>query len=206
MLQQHPHHRGLGNKGVDTGDEFQIAGRSEHLFGKSGAVVVVHRFDPVPYRGGGQGGGVDGQVTTLGMAAQNNRTGAVGDPGGKVVQGGLLSGDGVQKAHVEVLFPAYQSGVGPPEGQEGLLLAHADGQRGKLSLLLGGEDILVEGERQPGKPGSVHQGTEELAVVVTPYPILRRRFRKGEKSLGGLGQRHAGTGPLGDQVLKMNVG
>lgn len=130
----------------------------------------------------------------------------MGDPGGKVVQGSLLSGDGVQKAHVEVLFPAYQSGVGTPEGQKGLCLAHADGQCGKLSLPLGREDILVEGERQPGKPGSVHQGTEELAVVVTPYPILRRRFRKGEKSLGGLGQRHTGTGSLGDKVLKMDVG
>ena len=29
MLQQHPHHRGLGNKGVDTGDELQIAGCGE---------------------------------------------------------------------------------------------------------------------------------------------------------------------------------
>ena len=57
MLQQHPDYRGLGDVGADSRHDGVIARVADHVLGEAGAVVVVHRQDPLSHRGRAPGGG-----------------------------------------------------------------------------------------------------------------------------------------------------
>ena len=70
MLQQHPHHRGLGDDGIDPLLQAAVLGKIQQILVKARAVVGPHRGDPPLHRCRAEHPRVHRQVPTLGVAAQ----------------------------------------------------------------------------------------------------------------------------------------
>ena len=56
VVQQQPHHRGLGDKAANAGAQFLIAGLGQEVVGEAGAVEGVHRPNAVPGSHGAHAG------------------------------------------------------------------------------------------------------------------------------------------------------
>ena len=94
---------------------FQIAGHGEHIFHEAGAVVVVNLADGLTDFRWTHGGGINRQISALGVATDVHGAvvGIIQLP--DVVQCQMLGGDGLLEAHIKVFLPANQSVVRAPE-------------------------------------------------------------------------------------------
>ena len=203
MLQQHPHHRGLGHEGPHPGQDGPVARVPEHGAVEAGAVVVVDGQNALLKLRLGLGSGVDRQIAALGVACQIN--GSRVDPGEglEIPERLLLSGDLGLEAHVEVFLPAGDGQVGAPVGDDRRAPGQEPGHGGKLALKLGQELTAVEAQLQLRKPGRPGAGGEKGPVLLHPVPVLPvGQSREGlRRHLQGHGMQKI----PGHQTRKINV-
>ena len=202
MLQQHPHHTGLGQEGPELRQDAAVARVPEHGAVKAGAVVVVGEADPLLQLRLTPGRGVDRQIAPLGVARQAD--GSRMDPGEglQIAQGLLLGRDLGLEAHVEILLPARQGQVGAPVGDDRPALRQQPGDCRELALT--GRQLAAV-KYQPQLPESGRPGTFGDQVRIPLYPDPPVPVRQGQEGLRRHLQRHRVQKIFGHQPGKVDV-
>ena len=134
---QHPDHGVFRNDPMDLRVQLRVVRVSSHdVFVEARPVIIVDREDLLPDLFGAFGCRVDRQMPALGVPAHPEGAFVVFAVLRQVVQRHLLRRDHHVR-QVEVLFPARQRIVRPPEREEGDSVRGDDFQCGELRVLLG---------------------------------------------------------------------
>ena len=176
VVQKHPHHRGLGYKGVYPPPHRLIARLIHGPGAEAGAVVVVDRQQAVGRPAGRRR--VDRQIPAFGVPAQTQGAAPPPQGVGQVLRRRPLGGHRRLVAHVEVLFPPHQGAVRPPVGDKPGPVSGVDGEGGELLLRPCVQVAHPVQQHQAGEPGRPGQGPEEaehLLPKLPPAPLRPRR-------------------------------
>ena len=136
LVEKGPHQGGLGDIGDQPGGQGSVGPGAGEVLAKAGAVVAGHPQNPPPEKGRGVKGGPHGQVAPLGVPPHPQPARVALGHLHQVVLGQGLGGDGEGIAHGKALLPPHQGVVGAPEGQVEGAVGQAEGEGGKLGLLV----------------------------------------------------------------------
>ncbi len=150
-------------------------------------------------------GGPHGQVAPLGVSPHPQPARVALGHLHQVVLGQGLGGDGEGIAHGKALLPPHQGVVGAPEGQVEGAVGQAEGEGGKLGLLVQHPGGTAQAQGlEPGTPGGLaHQGGGVLGHD-EPHRVPARPLGQGLHRLG-----EGDPVPLpgaGEHLLKGEVG
>ena len=170
LLQQHPDHRGLGNRLVDPGPHPAVVLGGEELREEPGPVVGEDPSHAVSHAPRGPRRRVDGEVAALGVPADEQVAVDPCGDGAEVARSLGLGGHGAAVGEVEVLLPAHEGGVSAPEGDVGQVLGEPERHGRELLLGPGVGDIRVTHDPHVPEPGAGgHGGEEGQAGLLAPH-------------------------------------
>ena len=191
MLQQHPDHRGLGNEGLDLGHHGQISRVTHHILGKARSVIVEYPHNALLHLRRRPGGSKNRQISTLGVSAQPQRAGIRQGHIPGILQRQPLGGDGLLEGHIEILLPAHQGTVRPPECQKQAAVIQAERHGSELGLLLRAELVTVHPDLALSEANGLHGSAKQNQVILhsgSGFIVL-----SGEQVLPCLLQRQGGV-------------
>ena len=185
LVEKGPHQGGLGDIGDQPGGQGSVGPGAGEVLAKAGAVVAGHPQNPPPEKGRGVKGGPHGQVAPLGVSPHPQPARVALGHLHQVVLGQGLGGDGESIAHGKALLPPHQGVVGAPEGQVEGAIGQAEGEGGKLGLLVQHPGGTAQAQGlEPGTPGGLaHQGGGVLGHD-EPHRVPARPLGQGLHRLG----------------------